>query len=347
MAGEVTAALITAGVASTAVVVNAFFTFRNFQKQRELEKFKVDMQMNMSRKNALTAYQYEAIKRLYSECEPVFFQMSEASELSIKYCKILCKKNFYEKLVPERDNRDKNNGFWMMCRSSELISALYAILSPMAFFCILREKMTIVDCSLDPTISFRYRVARQLLLSFHEDVDIAHLPPAIDYDPMVTDWRTKRLEKPAKYWWQGATPGRLDKAIRMLIASDGERRRVISFGEFEDLYNQTFNGADRDKQKTIGVAANALYGFTPIERPVFWRIITIHAHLHRVLITTIPDQIGSTLRSPERLRSYLEFPDFSSFCESEVGSGDSHGKINNPVEKVALDYLVQRFLSLA
>jgi uncharacterized membrane-anchored protein YhcB (DUF1043 family) len=47
--------------------------------QRELENFKADLDAKKSERDALLDYRYEARKRLYTDCEPVIFQLTECA----------------------------------------------------------------------------------------------------------------------------------------------------------------------------------------------------------------------------------------------------------------------------
>jgi len=110
----------------------------------------------------------------------------------------------------------------------------------------------------------------------------------IYYDPFAFDWRRRRNEIPQTYWWQGLTMGRLEAVLDLLtVQSPGNpAERVISFGEFEQFYEQVLqNGQERDR-KTLAVAANALNGFRPSQRPVFCRMLLVQARLYQALLRT-------------------------------------------------------------
>lgn len=290
-------ALITATVALFGVLLNGWFTWRTFSRQKEL-----------AASNALTSYQFEARKRLYTECEPILFQLGEACERAFQTCALLGTKSYCDKLAVVSDAERRDPDSWMLCRATETIATAYDFLHPLALFFLLRDKMTRVDCTLDAEVSFQYRLARLLVRSFQDDSCIAELDPLIPYTPRVKDWREKRRVNPARYWRQGVTPGRLDRAVRMVLATTGETRRVLTYGEFEDLYVRLYKEGDRESQKTLGVFANPLYGFAPHKRPVFWRLALIQAHLHRALSHPIPKGLGNAHRSEATVRDFLKLP---------------------------------------
>src|SRR5215207_8060146 len=55
-------------------------------------------------------------------------------------------------------------------------------------------------------------------------------------------------ELPARFWWQGVTQGRLERATHLLITGEGKAKRLLTFGEFEDLYRSVYEGADKDNR---------------------------------------------------------------------------------------------------
>ncbi|MFL6843724.1 MAG: hypothetical protein ACJ8ER_02450 [Allosphingosinicella sp.] len=330
MSTAVVVALISALVALAGVVVNGYFTWRNAERQKEIAS-----------SNALTSYQFEARKRLYTECEPLLFQLSEACEQALRRCELLGTRKACERLSVQDTNPYGLHGF-MLSRQTELIASAYELLHPLALFCLLREKMTRVDCSLDPVVSFQYRLVRHLYASFHDDEEIAAQHPQFDYEPRAEKWVSRRNELPQKYWWQGVTPGRLDRAVRMLTLVERDSRRVMTFGEFEDLYMSVYKSNDVARQKTLGVFANPLYGFTPDERPVFWRLLLVQAHIHQALTRPIPATIEKERRSPGTLRAYLNLARPERFnLGGDKGWTGTPGSADRTPD-VALAYLADR-----
>ncbi len=329
----VIAALVAAFATILGIIVNAILTLKNRKIQRDLEEFKTEMQAVSASRNALLSYQYDARKRLYAECEPLFFQLSESSREALSAIARLCRPNIWEKFQPSLQNTESGNKAWMINKSSDLIYTMYSLYRPVVIYCLLRDKMTNVDYSLDSSVSFRYDLARILFTSLYDDEDIAKIEPLLPYSPIVNDWRTKRLENPSMYWWQGVTRGRLDRTLQMLTVADKNGKLPINFGEFEDLYIHTFDKGSRENQKTLGVAANALYGFTPASRPVFWRILMIHAFVHSALSRPVPTDIHKIRASNERMRLLLKLENQEILA---MGSGSTFEN----VQSIALNYLV-------
>jgi hypothetical protein len=347
------AAIIAAGASVFGAVVTIYLASQNQRRakeiervkldvQRALETFKAEQQLFASQQNALQSYHYDAKKRLYAECEPLFFHLSEAAEFAFQKCRDLTKPSVCFALRPERYNTGAGDGSWMLNRSSELISALYALFTPVAIWRLLKDRLTNVDCSVDKGVYFRYQLARQLYSTFHHDDILASLSPVLQYDPRVSDWRTKRLEFPEKHWWQGLTRGRLDRVIEIFITGDNMAKRLLTFGEFEDVYLTTYESCDRSRQKILGVAANPLYGFTPFERPVFWRSLMVQAHLHHALSESIPNEPEHILKSRDELRKYLTLKNYSTF-DWRHGWKDPHDF--DDAGTVALEFLTDQLLA--
>jgi hypothetical protein len=284
--------------------VNSYITYRVSRRQAVLERLKGAIQEDLSERNALIAYQFGARKRLYEECGPAFFQLREAADEALRAIVNLCDPEFREKLRPDDENGARNDLF-ILSKASAVIATLYGILRPIAIYATIREKITDVDVSLDPSLAFRYQVARQLMKIYSEDAQLAALHPTIAYTPLLGHWRDERKDNPARWWWQGTSPGRLDNAISLLIEEHGAGKRVMTFGAFERLYEQTYH-ADAKTQKQLGVVANPLYGFTPEDRPVFQRMLLAKAFLYAALVRPTPGNIDIVVTERKRLAAYLQ-----------------------------------------
>jgi hypothetical protein len=322
-----------------AIALALFSLFVSFT----LESFKGEQQIAVSAQAALQTYRYDARRRLYADCEPLFFELSESTAFALQTCSDLARPDICSKLRPERNN-SHSGGPWMLNRSSEIVAILYALYYPLALWRLLKERLTLVDCSVDEGVHFRYKLARQLYSTFHQDVVLASVHPALPYDPRVQNWRTMRIEDPATYWWQGLTPGRLDRAVDAFLIGDGAAKRVLTFGEFEDLYQKTFE-SDSSQQKILGLAANPLYGFTPFERPVFWRLILVQAHLHHGLSRPVPPQPLRVLETREQLEEFLGLDDYSRFDWRRFrwdGIGDRN--LVDDAKGIALRFLAEQLV---
>src|SRR5580693_1977611 len=125
------AAILTAGVSLLGTIITAYFTWRNYVGQKDLERFKAEQQRLLAENSALTSYEFEARKRLYTECEPIFFQLAEAAEVALRQCRRIVSPNGCRELIPSRTNLDQASGNWMLNCSSELIATFYALFGPL------------------------------------------------------------------------------------------------------------------------------------------------------------------------------------------------------------------------
>jgi hypothetical protein len=230
----------------------------------------------------------------------------------------------------------------MLNKSSDLIATFYALYAPLALYLILRGRLTSIDCAVDQGVLFRFRLARQLYHTFLDDAVLAACSPELEYDPMVPGWRQKRLEKPAVYWWQGLTPGRLDRAVRQFIVREDSTPRILTFGEFEDLYLTVYESGSGEQKKILGVAANALYNFTLYDRPVFWRIVMAQVHLHNAISRPVPSDIQDIVNSPKSLEEYLMLKVYVAY---DIGATHKSITTSDNASAVAIKFLVDRLVA--
>jgi hypothetical protein len=329
MSPTILTALVAAVAAIVVALINTVVALRGQRalriQQEEIATLTDKFQRRRSRSEAWMEYQFEARRRLYDQCEPLFFQLADASDYALRKCHDLAKPHVWKELEPRRENLDAQ-GHWMLCDSTELIATAHALFTPIVVFCLLRERMTQVDFSLDRGVWFRYLLARQLYETFQDDFVLAAIEPRLKYDPLTSDWRKKRLENPAIYWWQGISRGRLERAVHHLTVEGSTigTRRVINFGEFEDFYRKVFRSDDLIAQKTLGIACNPLYHFTLPTRPVFWRIFIAQIHLHCALRRPPPSDIASLAADAARMKKFLRLENYREFdwlgCDSHTGS---------------------------
>lgn len=186
----------------------------------------------------------------------------------------------------------------------EMISTLYGLFAPLALVRSMSRQLTFVDLSLEPRIEFPYYLASRIYESFKDDRKLAAIHPKIEYDPFHPEWRVRREKDPAKYWWQGPTMGRLENVLDLFSAdgSDPNSFRLVSFGEFERLYEKVLENGEEWQRKNLAVAANPLVSFQPEDRPVYWRLLIVQACLYQVLRRTSRDS-----HFPDTEEAWLEY----------------------------------------
>jgi hypothetical protein len=276
-------ALVTGATGAALSIWNAF-------RVKSLERFKSELKREEAGASARLDYEYEARKRLYATFEPAVFQLLELCRYAVGRITSLTDPDLWENLLPgEDDPAPEARRPPMGAANYNVISTLHGLFAPLVIVRGMRRGLTLLDLSLEPRIHLQYELASAIYDSFSEDTRLATLAPALDYDPSDKEWRRLRQSKPEKYWWQGLTMGRLERILDALTAmnsSADEPPRVVTFGEFEELYITVAATGSEIDRKNLAVAANALLGFRPEKRPVFWRMMIVQARLYQALMPT-------------------------------------------------------------
>jgi hypothetical protein len=138
-----------------------------------------------------------------------------------------------------------------------------------------------VDITVDKSIGLRYKIAKQIYISYTDDFEFAKLIENIHYDPNNIDWQVKRKDNPKRFWRQGLPMGILDKTLDILIEkSENGKERVISYGDFE----KKLGNVGDDKGSDINLSRDIFFKFHPENRPVLWRILIAQSLLFKALL---------------------------------------------------------------
>jgi hypothetical protein len=278
MNAQVLAAIATA-IASLLVAAAGLVAAR--RTGRELERLKAELAERTAARNAKLAYEFEARKRLYHECGPLLFQLSEFAERALGRITGLARTAAEGKLDPGPS--------WLR-RGYYSRSTYYRLLAPLAVGRLLQKRLTHLDLSLEPVIHWQYALVKQIADSFTDDFDLAgkatsDLPidgkERLDYDPHNAEAETLRRDDPAKYWQQGIPRGILDNAIDSLLQRDTDGTlQVLEFREFEERMQDAASPVGKCFARISYLFAE----FHPRTRPVLWRILVAQAHLYRALL---------------------------------------------------------------
>ena len=263
---SITAAIITCVVAYLSARKNAAEQLKlealKASTQADLEKLKSELAAGSADKSARRSYEFDALKRLYQEVEPLLFQLHENSSGAINRIRNI-----------SRASRDGSLKEWLGSDDRYYLrSTVHSLLAPLAVVHILRERITLLDLSLDPRIERQYELGKALNRSFSRDFWFAQQEPEISYDPngVHTDEASTL---------QGVYAGNLQRAVARLVISDGDRKRAKTFGEFTSEWDDPSSGAGDDLLAVV----EPLLGFTPEERPILWRILVAQLLLHRAI----------------------------------------------------------------
>jgi hypothetical protein len=262
----VLAALITAAVSLALAIFSSWTSLRS---QRSLEKLKSELAEQQAEKNARRDYEYEARKRLYHECEPLLFQLIEASETALSHIRGIAAR------VKAADGPLFSEQYYLK-------TTMYRLLLPCAVFKLITTRLTLVDLQVDRVMYAQYVLAKTVYFSYTDDFRLARLVKRLEYNPYVDDWRDKREQNPQVYRRQGFALGRLDNALDALIIGEEKTGyRFVSFGQFEEQFDTLQEG---DVKSSLGTAKDLFFAFHPSTRPVLWRILIAQALLYRGIL---------------------------------------------------------------
>lgn len=278
-------ALITAGAAFAVSIVSWLSSRSNQQKvienqvelqryQKDLRRLQAELDEKRAERDARRDYEYEALKRLYQECSPLLFQLSEQASSAYGRIRGISESAAQGNLGPGPDSWLTSDRYRYYRASTE-----YRLLAPLATLKLLQQRLTRLDMSLDPEIQLIYTLARQAGRVISDDFELARVTsPELAYEPHTTEVELLRSSSPAMYWQQGVPRGILDSAVETLLVKDGEEsRRVMSFLEFEAARKQVDNVAGKALERIGYLFVN----FHPKERPILWRILLATASIYR------------------------------------------------------------------
>jgi hypothetical protein len=166
------------------------------ENEKDLERIRLQLAVSKAEGDARREYEYDARKRLYQEYEPLLFRLIESCENAVYRVQSLAR--------VARDGHLKPSSGWLSTDSYYLLSTIYNLMLPMAIFRMIQRRLTMVDLRVDSGVRIQYLLAKQLYYLFSEHHEFAlECEPHLDYTPNVDDWKTKRMENPAKYWRHG------------------------------------------------------------------------------------------------------------------------------------------------
>ena len=242
---------------------------KKFDFQKELEQFKAGIADDLAAHNARRAYEYDARRRLYTQVEPLLFQLLEASEGGFHAVTSLVRTQQRGNLPGRLDVE----GYYLR-------SIIHRLFRPLAIFRLMQRTTTLVDLNLDPSIRLRYTVLKECYLTFTDDFGIAELDPALRYNPNRADWATARLQAPEENWRQGLVIGLLDRLTDGMAVARGAVQDVMNYGEFETA---TLEGGSL--RSAYVPVRDIFLNFDFVHRPVLARLLLVYAILIHTLMS--------------------------------------------------------------
>ncbi len=275
-------------------------------------------------------YEYEARKRLYAECEPLFFQLNESARGVIGRARRIAEAACDGHLSPGSDHWLGDDGYFML-------STMHRVIAPLVYVRLLQEALTNVDLTVDSVVASRYRLAQALYESFADDYALAEIDPVIPYDPNDERAAAKLAGDPPKYTRQGLYTGLVDTAVDALIKRhDVPRPRCLTFGEFTAEYGR----ASGTVQTAFAPVRTLFREFHPDTRPVLWRIVLAQAYicheLRQVQSAKIDPAAGEATQ-PLPPRAELDPSHFAWWRPEQAQTGQQQLQANFAAVRVYLD----------
>jgi len=301
-----------AGVVFVAVY-NTRATGRSEKRQEKLSEATLAQQQESARKledmrSALTEardeatasrdYRFDALKHLYSELDPLLFQLREQSESALFRIYGLAKSARTGKLVAEATSKKSNR--LHRGSGSYLPSTLYRFMAPLATFRLCQERLTAVDLSLDDgSRQQQYLFAKLLYRSWSDGDEIAEIElgdaEALEYD---TD---RHHADPAVCSQQHLSVQKIERIIEWAMITRDGTPRCLTLGEFFSSYESDDNPRFH---KAIEPLKDVFVSFNPGSRPVLWRLLAVHAYLYTGLSGRVSSlgALDSVFDDDERMR---------------------------------------------
>lgn len=279
--------LVTSVIAAVASLGGAAFTV--FWGQRikheddeQLERLKSKLLDWQAERNAQRDYRYEAMKRLYTDLQPLLFQLAELCDSAYLHTRGLARTARMGKLGagPESWVNDPNDDYY-------LLSTVYRVLVPVAVIDLMRRRLTFVDLTVDQDLAEHYRFARALAGSWNSGHDIASKDPGLEYRADDDDAPSRSAQQPDVYGRQHLYAGEVDAVVSSLVIADPDGRlRPRTYGEFEEEHRKA------DTRDRVAPAVALFSAFHPRTHPVLWRMLVVNAHLYRAIAQTFGEASG-------------------------------------------------------
>jgi hypothetical protein len=270
-------AALVAAVGSLAVAVINYLGGK--RRDHELAELQHRFSGERARQDARLAYEYEALKRLYTELQPLLLQFSESCESA------------YNRIAGLAETA-RGSPSW---RTEDYYAyqTAFRLMEPLSILRLCRERLTVLDLSLEKGIADQYEVMKQLYRSWTNSRELAAAAPELDYDPD----RPAPPAHDAVHATQHLSVGQLELLIDALIVRDAGaeeaadrqvRSRHMGYGEFDRKLDDpssnlevTFSLLARVLQEPRPEQPDKRQMFHPRQRPVLWRILLTQAHLCR------------------------------------------------------------------
>jgi hypothetical protein len=242
-----------------------------------LADFNKAAESQLSAEAARRSYEYEARKRLYHDCEPLLFQLSQTARVAIGRTISLARSarqgelDGTDGLLGGPIEEDSGRGYYFR-------STIYQLLAPLCIAYILQSRLTLRDTALDRWINRQFFLSEAAYKALIRDFYFADQPPIVAGYRETAD-RSSLHDCALGHKKQGVFLGRLDNAIDSLIERNADPAQVITFGRFEQLLLERGSELSRCMAPLVTLFA----GFHPRTQPVCWRILVAQYYIFRAI----------------------------------------------------------------
>jgi len=315
----IVSALITAGVSLLVSVFTALLAYATrIRGDIRIAQIQSRLADEREGRSAQRDYEYDARKRLYTELQPLLFQIMERAKQALDRIQgsfVEGSRNGSVK-QPGRLGRGWEND------SYHMLATVWDLFVPLALVRCVQRKLTGVDLTVDPVIRWQYSLARESYDVWTRG-SLAEEPPRI---------QSRDAEPPDR---QHLLSGHLEHLVDVMLTDDdgSERDLPISFATFQTRFSS---------DDLAEVFEHATYPLTDAhlgEKRLLWRILAVQAHLYAALIQTFDAATTGQRREVHPLEA-LTLSDASYDWRSAHGTPVSDP---DPDFEAARTYLRSRF----
>jgi hypothetical protein len=264
-AGIVTA-VVTAAASLVVSVLTAILAYgTRIRGDARIAQMQSRLTEERESRNAKRDYEYDARKRLYTELQPLLFQLSERSARALDRIR----QTFAEGSRDDSIKWPGRLGSGWENDEYHMQATVWDLFVPLALVRCIQRKLTIVDLTVDSTVRWQYLLASELFNVWTKG-SLASEPPQIKYHA------EDRHER------QHVLSGHLEHAVDLLLQNDDGtmREAPISYATFQArFFHEDF--VEAFEYITVPLT-NAHAG----EKRVLWRILLVQIHLYSALIQT-------------------------------------------------------------
>jgi hypothetical protein len=176
---------------------------------------------------------------------------------------------------------------WLPTRGGLVRDLVYDLLSPLAYFLL----------NVHEPVYPEQRLLRMIYQANTLHYQLAALSPSLTYHPREEGWRQIRYITPASSWLQGLTVEQLGERLnRYFFVMDlNHNRRLATREEFKAVFDWTLKTNVEHERRSLGVLINPLFGFTPIDRPVYLRVLVLQQRFYEAILNQAPRAIFDTI----------------------------------------------------